>query len=315
MADLAWGGYRNGQIPLSAMTVVRNELFRVDAGEQLRLFEDAFEQEFGEEFRIGEGYRTLIRQKDLSLRYQAYLRGGPWAPIAATPGTSKHGWGVAGDFWSRIDLFGTAEHEWAVKNGPRWGWIWGSTPSEAWHFEFPHAFGSFASTAIIPLSNGFSMSKVDTDRLQKNLNRLGAKLDVDGVYGKGVTAAVKTYQKANGLTDDGIAGVNTLKSIDAAITALDKKEAAAAAAAKLAKESSQMFTLVKDNEPNSSGYLVTSLGILPIGDRDGLPGREVFALLQRLRDAQRNGKEETFNKLQIQILDNIFTELAKKALG
>lgn len=76
-----------------------------------------------------------------------------------------------------------------------------------------------------------------------------------------------------------------------------------------------MFTLIKDNEPNSSGYLVTSLGILPIGDRDGLPGREVFALLQRLRDAQRNGKEETFNKLQIQIISNVFAELAKKALG
>lgn len=310
MADLSWGGYRNGEIPLSAMTMVRNELFRSDAAEQLLLFEAGFKGEFGEEFRIGEGYRSYTRQQALSLAYQAYLRGGPWAPIAATPRTSKHGWGVAGDFWSRIDVFGTAEHEWAVKNGPRWGWIWGSTPSEAWHFEFPHAFGSFASTVVIPISNTtpFSMPKADTERLQKNLNRLGATLDVDGVYGKGVTAAVKTYQKANGLTDDGIAGVNTLKSIDAAIAALDKKEAAAAAAAKLARESIKMFDLFMDTEKNQSGHLGTPLGSLP------LP-KQTFDLFARRIKAAREGTIETFNATEIMLMDNALEAIIKKALG
>jgi murein L,D-transpeptidase YcbB/YkuD len=45
--------------------------------------------------------------------------------------------------------------------------------------------------------------------LQKELNKLGYNLDVDGKYGEKTAAAVKAYQRKNGLEVDGIAGKYT----------------------------------------------------------------------------------------------------------
>jgi LAS superfamily LD-carboxypeptidase LdcB len=62
--------------------------------------------------------------------------------LAAVPGTSNHGWGVAIDLCGGIERFGTPEHEWLASHGPSYGWIhptWaaenGSRP-EPWHFEY-----------------------------------------------------------------------------------------------------------------------------------------------------------------------------------
>lgn len=48
----------------------------------------------------------------------------------------------------------------------------------------------------------------DAAWLQRALNKLGAvpKLDVDGIYGMGTRNAVRVFQRAHGLTVDGIAG-------------------------------------------------------------------------------------------------------------
>jgi lysozyme len=43
-------------------------------------------------------------------------------------------------------------------------------------------------------------------RVQRALNRLGARLDVDGVYGKATEAAVRGFQSSHGLGVDGIVG-------------------------------------------------------------------------------------------------------------
>ncbi|WP_426350232.1 peptidoglycan-binding domain-containing protein [Alloiococcus sp. CFN-8] len=45
--------------------------------------------------------------------------------------------------------------------------------------------------------------------LQEALNKLGQKLSVDGMFGPKTLAAVKAFQKANGLSADGIAGPKT----------------------------------------------------------------------------------------------------------
>ena len=49
----------------------------------------------------------------------------------------------------------------------------------------------------------------DTKELQRLLNANGFSLDVDGVWGDNTEAAVRKYQKQNGLTVDGIVGANT----------------------------------------------------------------------------------------------------------
>ena len=68
--------------------------------------------------------------------------------------------------------------------------------------------------ATTTLRNGSSGS--DVKKLQKALISAGydvGSTGADGVYGKNTAAAVKAYQKANGLAVDGIAGKNTLGSL------------------------------------------------------------------------------------------------------
>ena len=50
--------------------------------------------------------------------------------------------------------------------------------------------------------------------IQEKLKRWGYyKGNVDGIYGSQTTAAVKSFQRKNGLTVDGIAGTNTLRAM------------------------------------------------------------------------------------------------------
>jgi peptidoglycan hydrolase-like protein with peptidoglycan-binding domain len=53
--------------------------------------------------------------------------------------------------------------------------------------------------------------------IQKALNDKGyGQIGVDGIFGRGTEKAVKRFQKASGLTADGIVGPNTLKALQAA---------------------------------------------------------------------------------------------------
>ncbi len=62
-------------------------------------------------------------------------------PIAATPGTSPHGWGQAIDFYEEFG-YGTAENIWLDTKGPNYGWSrmpWhdeGGSYGEWWHFDY-----------------------------------------------------------------------------------------------------------------------------------------------------------------------------------
>ena len=66
-------------------------------------------------------------------------------------------------------------------------------------------------------SNGNDVKNLQTALMDEGYDV--GKAGVDGVYGKDTEAAVKQYQKDNGLTIDGIAGKNTLGSLN------DKKQA------------------------------------------------------------------------------------------
>lgn len=62
--------------------------------------------------------------------------------LAAVPGSSNHGWGVAVDFSCGVQTFGSPEHQWMQANAGRFGWFhpdWaqaGGSRPEAWHWEF-----------------------------------------------------------------------------------------------------------------------------------------------------------------------------------
>lgn len=105
---------------------------RADAAVALAELNEAHVARFGTDLCLSSGYRTLAQQKAVKAQ-----KGG----LAATPGKSNHGWGLAMDFCS-IQTSG-ARWTWLNENGPVFGWEqpnWavrgGSGPYEPWHWEY-----------------------------------------------------------------------------------------------------------------------------------------------------------------------------------
>lgn len=66
----------------------------------------------------------------------------------------------------------------------------------------------YRATKATPISKGDMGTEVT--KLQKFLNWYGLKVDVDGVCGPGTESAIKAFQKAQGLTPDGVFGAASL---------------------------------------------------------------------------------------------------------
>ncbi|VTR76031.1 M15 family metallopeptidase [Cellulomonas hominis] len=131
-----WGGHANGRIPLSALAPVPwapGQLLRADASQALTGLNNAYRAQFGTSIQITDSYRDFDQQ--VSTKKSK-------GNLAATPGTSNHGWGLALDLGGGIERFGTAQHTWMRQNAPTYGWVlpeWaqaGGAKPEAWHWEF-----------------------------------------------------------------------------------------------------------------------------------------------------------------------------------
>ncbi|MHA7618222.1 D-alanyl-D-alanine carboxypeptidase family protein [Cellulosimicrobium cellulans] len=128
--------YQNGRIPpeaLCALDFAPGKTLRCDAAEQLEALAAEFEKEFGYALKITDAYRPYDEQVRLKA-VKPYL--------AAVPGTSQHGWGLAIDVGGNVPSGTSLEYVWLRTHGPDYGWdnpAWarpnGSKP-EPWHFEF-----------------------------------------------------------------------------------------------------------------------------------------------------------------------------------
>lgn len=136
----AWGGHSNGQIPAKAMKSIpwaTHHKLRADAADALIELNKAFKSEFGDNISITDAYRSLESQ----IRLKA-IKG----DLAAKPGTSNHGWGLALDLASGINNYSSDTYKWMLKNAPAYGWVnpdWarqGNTSpyakQEPWHWEY-----------------------------------------------------------------------------------------------------------------------------------------------------------------------------------
>lgn len=131
----AWGGYPNGFIPRAALCRigVGQHLLRCDAAAAFTVLTGAYAAAFGREACVTDSYRTFAGQVGLYRSKPA---------LAAVPGTSNHGWGMAVDLCGGAQSFATAEYAWLVANAPRLGWSnphWarrGQGREEPWHWEF-----------------------------------------------------------------------------------------------------------------------------------------------------------------------------------
>ena len=119
--------YGNGRIPAAALTSVGIGHHRL-AGPAARGFIAMTEEAASSGIHIGvtDSYRNYDQQVDLARRKGLYSQGG----LAATPGTSNHGWGLAVDL--DLDARGQA---WMRSNAGRYGFV-EDTPREPWHWAY-----------------------------------------------------------------------------------------------------------------------------------------------------------------------------------
>ena len=120
-------GYGNGRIPADRLTSIgvgSHKLYAPAAQAYKAMTADAAAA--GITIGITDSYRSYESQVELAGRKGLYSQGG----LAATPGTSNHGWGLAVD----LDL-NPAAQQWMRDNGWRYGFV-EDTPREPWHWAY-----------------------------------------------------------------------------------------------------------------------------------------------------------------------------------
>lgn len=127
--------YKNGRLGKDVLCPVpgyKKHLLRPSAARDFAALSRAFERQFGEKLALTDSYRSLAAQIDVKRRKPR---------LAAKPGTSNHGLGMAVDLGSGVQKFSSEQHDWMVKNAnlfrfyhPDWAQQNGSKP-EAWHWE------------------------------------------------------------------------------------------------------------------------------------------------------------------------------------
>ena len=131
-----WGGFMNGMIPtteLCGLKAAPGHLLRCDAARAFDALSMAYQAKHGSALCLTDSYRTFAVQVATFAKKPN---------LAAVPGTSNHGWGLAVDLCGGPDSFGTPEHAWMKEHAPKFGWVhpeWaaqGGSRPEPWHWEF-----------------------------------------------------------------------------------------------------------------------------------------------------------------------------------
>lgn len=129
----------NGRLPAELLCGVdfqRGVSLRCDAAQTLEQLNVAFRARFGRDLEVASAYRTYEEQVSVKAS-----KGG----LAAVPGTSNHGDGVAVDFegFGSVGQFGLPTYLWMAANAGDYGWYHpsymqagGAGPLEPWHWEF-----------------------------------------------------------------------------------------------------------------------------------------------------------------------------------
>ncbi|WP_152520874.1 M15 family metallopeptidase [Nocardiopsis halophila] len=125
--------HANGRIPESALCPLPQpgERLRADAAEAFIALDGDFREHFGRPMCVADSYRPIDEQVRL---YEEKAAG-----MAAAPGTSTHGLGLAVDLCGGVETDGSAEYRWMREHGPGHGWHnpeWARDGFEPWHWEF-----------------------------------------------------------------------------------------------------------------------------------------------------------------------------------
>lgn len=130
-----YDAWANGAIPTDAMCELpqSGEYLQVAAAVAWDSLNAVYRERFGADACVTDSFRSLDEQ-------HAVYASKP--TLAAEPGTSDHGFGVALDLCGGVESFSSEQHAWFADVGPEHGWInpdWaqptGSRP-EPWHWEY-----------------------------------------------------------------------------------------------------------------------------------------------------------------------------------
>ena len=122
-------------------------------------------------------------------------------------------------------------------------------------------------------------------QLQNELNKRGYSLDQDGIFGKKTRAAVRDYQKKNGLTMvDGIAGDETWGSLLSAPTAAEQAAQAAAAAEAAAPRAEVTAGTARRLQELERGYTPSDEATAAQAYRDSVAALEPEAYRSRFEE-------------------------------
>lgn len=126
--------YKNGQLPPEALTDTSGgRPLEHGAAASYERTSAGFKKKFGRPLQFNNGwtgYRTLEQQEVL-------YDDGRNAAYAAKPGTSNHGWGLAGDF--TLQPYASDEWKWMNTEGRKYGWrpyTENDLAYEPWHWTY-----------------------------------------------------------------------------------------------------------------------------------------------------------------------------------
>ena len=129
-------GYPNGTLPESALCPLwgtAGQMLRADAAASFDAMSRAYAEQHGLPLCVTDSYRSLPEQVAVRAAKPT---------LAAVPGTSNHGWGVALDLCDGVERFDTLAHRWLQEHAASFGWFhpaWaqrGGSKPEPWHWEY-----------------------------------------------------------------------------------------------------------------------------------------------------------------------------------
>lgn len=129
----AVSGFGNGKVPESELCALpqTGQHLRADAAAAFADLDAAYRGRFGRAMCVTDSYRPIDEQVRL---FREKKKG-----MAARPGTSTHGLGIAVDLCGGVDDARSAEHRWMLDNAPGHQWRnpqWARGGFEPWHWEY-----------------------------------------------------------------------------------------------------------------------------------------------------------------------------------
>jgi len=204
-------------------------------------------QAAGIDLTLTDSYRNFDQQVDLKKRKPT---------LSATPGKSVHGWGHAVDVSIGMPPkpFGQSVLKWFKANAPGMGWHLGRPADEPWHWVYRGGAGSTGGQQGEQASTAES-ADADTGELRNGSSgervrfvQECLKIAVDGDFGNQTEAAVKAFQTANGLTDDGEVGPKTWARLLASVAPADRPKLSAGSSGDAVRWLQRRLSIAVDGE-------------------------------------------------------------------